>query len=791
MKHLMETFMIEADEHLRETTQLLVALEKSENAIEEIDKIEMVFREIHSLKGAARAVNLREVEIVCQALESVLSQMKGKTLILSTDIFDLLLEAVDFLSWCIQNTEQELSSEKKNLELALLQRLEQAKSVVEPPKIISEGLSKLENVVPTLPVETPALTVGIPVVPVDTPAIPVETVVIVQRETESAAVGTETLRVSSSRLNSILLQSEEMLSVKLSATQRTKDIKEIMVTYPQWKKEWTKICPDIRALETLALANSDEGQNCSDNAQIRSIKRILDFVDWNLEFTKNSENQVRSLHKTTKRDSLLLESMVDTLLDDMKKVTMFPFSSLLDIVPKLVRDLSSDKGQKTDLLICGSEIEIDRRILDELKVPLIHLIRNCIDHGLEKPEERIRKGKPEEGKLTIEILPGDHNVELIIADDGVGISAVDIRRTLQKTNTISDERIRALSDRELISFIFNSGISTSPIITELSGRGLGLAIVREKVEKLGGNITLETTPDVGTKFRIILPLTIATFRGVLISAGDQEFVLPTMYVERVMRIKPTALKMVENREVVVINGLPVSLVRMSSVLGLKAMDELSDGYLQLVILSVIETRIAFVVDRVHHELEVLFKSLGPQLTRVRNISGATVLGSNRVVPILNVPDIIKSAVSSAQASIASSLNNALAKTDLAPSSILIVEDSITTRMLLKNILEGAGYLVQTATDGLDALTQIKKGRFDIVLSDVDMPRMNGFDLTSKIRKDVMTKDLPVILITALASREDQERGIDVGANAYIVKSMFDQNNLLDVVKRLIPREAER
>lgn len=774
MKHLMETFMIEADEHLRATTQLLVALEKSEDPMKDIDKIEMAFREIHSLKGASRAVNLKEVETMCQALESVLSQMKGNTLILTTDIFDLLLEAVDFLSWRILNTAQELLPEKKSLEAALLQRLQKVKSVIapaiEPAIIITEDFSKEENIVSVLPEET---------------------VVVVERETEVATVGTETLRVSSSRLNLILLQSEEMLSVKLSATQRTKDIKEIMVTYPQWKKEWTKVCPDIRALENLTLADSDMGQDSADSTQIRSIKRILDFIDWNLEFTKNAEDKVRTLHKTTKRDSLLLEGMVDTLLDDMKKVTMFPFSSLLEIVPKLVRDLSSDKGQKTDLLICGSEIEIDRRILDELKEPLIHLIRNCIDHGLEKPEERVRKGKPEEGKLTIEIIPGDHNVELIIGDDGAGISANEVRRTLKKTNTISDERIQALSDRELISFIFNSGISTSPIITELSGRGLGLAIVREKVEKLGGNITLETTPDIGTKFRIVLPLTIATFRGVLISTGEQEFVLPTMYVQRVMRIKPEALKMVENREVVVINAVPVSLVRMSSVLGLKAMDELLDGYLQLVILSVSETRIAFVVDRVHHELEVLFKSLGPQLTRVRNISGATVLGSNRVVPILNVPDILKSAVSSSQSAIAESLTKGSAKTDLEPSLILVVEDSITTRMLLKNILEGAGYLVQTATDGLDALTQLKKGRFDIVLSDVDMPRMNGFDLTAKIRKDVMTKALPVILITALASRADQERGIDVGANAYIVKSMFDQNNLLDVVKRLIPREVEK
>jgi two-component system chemotaxis sensor kinase CheA len=348
------------------------------------------------------------------------------------------------------------------------------------------------------------------------------------------------------------------------------------------------------------------------------------------------------------------------------------------------------------------------------------------------------------------------------------------------------EKAEQLTDRELLPYIFHSGVSTSPIITEISGRGLGLAIVREKVEKFGGTISLETAPDAGTGIRIVIPLTVATFRGILVRVGGQVFVVPTMHVERAVRLRREEIKTVENRETMHFNGHAVSLARLAHILELlpgKKAAEAAD-LLPAVVLNAGGTTIAFLVDEVLGEQEVLLKGLGRQLSRVRNVAGATVLGSGGLAPVLNVPDLLKSAV---KFSAASSLMEAAAGTGEAVAgkrSVMVVEDSITTRTLLRNILEAVGYDVVTAVDGLDALTKLKAAEFDIVVSDVDMPRMNGFDLTARIRADRKLGELPVVLVTALESREDRERGIDAGANAYIVKSGFDQGNLLEVIKRL-------
>ena len=318
------------------------------------------------------------------------------------------------------------------------------------------------------------------------------------------------------------------------------------------------------------------------------------------------------------------------------------------------------------------------------------------------------------------------------------------------------------------------------MITEISGRGLGLAIVREKAEKVGGAVSLETQPGVGTTFRLILPLTLARFRGVLVRVGESLFVLPTRYVQRVLRVSSDEIKSAENRETIQINGRAASAVRLSDVLEITQTSTDIDPKrkIPVVVLTWAGEQIGFFVDEILDEQEVLVKSLGKQLPHVRNIAGATVLGTGKVLPVLNVADLMHSAVKIAPVSAAH-------ETEEAPKSILVAEDSITSRTLLKNILEFAGYKVKTAIDGAEALAVLATEPFDLVVSDVEMPRMSGFDLTARIRADKRLAELPVVLVTGLDSRQDREHGVDVGASAYIVKSSFDQGNLLEVVRRLI------
>jgi two-component system, chemotaxis family, sensor kinase CheA len=335
-----------------------------------------------------------------------------------------------------------------------------------------------------------------------------------------------------------------------------------------------------------------------------------------------------------------------------------------------------------------------------------------------------------------------------------------------------------------LPFIFQSGVSTSPIITDISGRGLGLAIVKEKVEKLNGSLSVSTEPGRGTSFRIILPLTLARFHGVTVRTGEHLFVLPTSNVERAVRVKREEVKTVGNRETISLGGQAVALARLHDVLGIaeKAHANAPPDIFPAIVLISANQRIAFQVDEVLHEQEVLVKTLGKQLVHVRNIAGATVLATGKVAPILNVPDLLHFAAQSSPAAAQAPVTVEQAS-DTRQKSILVAEDSITSRTLLKNILETAGYRVETSVDGVDAFTKLRSGEFDLVVSDVDMPRMNGFGLTAKIRGDKRYADLPVILVTALDSREDREHGIDVGASAYIVKGSFDQSNLLEVIRR--------
>jgi two-component system chemotaxis sensor kinase CheA len=440
-----------------------------------------------------------------------------------------------------------------------------------------------------------------------------------------------------------------------------------------------------------------------------------------------------------------------------------------------------------DLVIEGGEVEVDRRILEEIKDPLIHLIRNCIDHGIEKPEEREQKNKPRRGtiKMAVSQLDGS-KVQLLISDDGRGIDRAKIRASALKLGLISQLEADSLGDREILELVFRSGVSSSPLITDLSGRGLGLAIVREKAEKLRGTVTVHSEVGAGTAFRMILPLTIATFRGIPVCVDEALFVFPSAPVERVARVEQEKIKTVENKATIELDGKTFSLVHLGDALELprrESTEDAKDG-VPVVLVNQNEKRIAFLVDEIISEQEVLVKSLGRQLSRVRNIAGATVLANRKLVPILNVSDLMQSAVrvSGRSARVAAV---ELEKEKPRNKSVLVVEDSITSRTLLKSILEAAGYNVDTAVDGIDGLTQLRSGKFDVVVSDVEMPRLNGFDLTAKIRADKKLAETPIILVTALQSREDRERGMDVGANAYIVKSSFDQSNLLDVMGRLM------
>lgn len=785
LKRLKATFKIEADEHVQTISSGLLDLENTSNPEGKNQILETIYREAHSLKGAARAVNLRDVEKICQAIETVLSLLKKEELQPSSQVLDTLLDSVEGAAKLISTDEVFPIGE-------LLQRLsditsEPAASTDSSPSAPERLASIVSNDKPPKPDDsvTPELSVQLPPTSGQPSASmgPNQTSARTVQTDSKRSTQAETIRIQSSKLDSLLYQVEEMVAVKMAVNQRVSDLKSVKLNLDLHGKQWAKVCPEVRILKGIV----QNLESCGATGNYRpQLLKIIDFLESNEATLKTIEGRLKTLTSMAENDSRQASSMVDDLLEDMKSVLMLPSATLLEMFPRLVRDLSGDQKKKIKLTIDGGDIEIDRRILEEMKDPLIHLVRNAIDHGLEGPDARSRKGKSEEGSLSISISQlGAKKAEIVVTDDGSGIDPEKVKLAALRRNIITDQELRNLSNEEAIYLIFKSDVSTSPIITDLSGRGLGLAIVREKAEKLGGIVIVESKVGAGTVFRIQLPVTLATFRGTLAKVGSELFVIPTVNVIRAGRVRRDSIRTVENRDTITMNGHVLSLVRMTDILEIEPgpdQDEKSQ-FVTIVILGAAEQKIAFSVDAILNEQEVLVKSMGRQLSRVRNVSAGTVLGSGQVALILNVSDLIRSAMRITGESLFAHTKKS--QEVLKRKSILVVEDSITSRMLLKNILESAGYDVQTAVDGADAWATLKIGKFDVVVSDIEMPRMDGFELTAKIRGDETLKNVPVVVVTSLESREDRERGIDVGANAYIIKSGFEQNNLLSVVKRLV------
>ncbi len=796
LKKLREAFRLESAERLANLSAGLIDLEKADTDELRRPVLEVVFREAHSLKGAARAVNLTEIESLCQSVESLFAALKKNAVPLSPAVFDTLHDSVRI----IENFLTEPSAHHKAEIEKLLSRLEELKrkgefadkAAPEPPpmpvrerpedKTREPGTesreSKADNRESKADIPEPVCNIQEPQAksPQAQTALPGRPLI------------SETVRIAAAKLDKLLVQAEELSSLKLASHQRVLNLREISGSFERWKKEWNRMESEFRILRTQV---QKEKSNESRDTDSTALAGLMSFADWNHEHNEALGREIRRVTKAAESDHRVFSKRVNDLLDDMKKVMMLPFSTLFEMFPRMVRDLSRNQCKELDFMIEGSEIEIDRRILEEIKDPLIHLLRNAVDHGLEEPEVRQKRGKPRHGAVRLRVSQIESSkVEIVLSDDGNGIDLDQIREQAVASGILSEKEAKNLKDPEALPLIFRSGISSSKIITEISGRGLGLAIVHEKIEKLGGMLFVETALEKGSSFRMELPVTLATFRGILVRAADDLFIVPGAQVERVLKIRQESVKTVENRPTVSFDSQVLPLAELAEVLKISSGSQYPDseqensGFLTMMVLGTGQKRIAFQVEEVLSEQEVLVKSLGRQLNRVPNIAAATILGNGKVVPILNVHDLLKSAASENRV-YTRRTEPSRTEAETKRHAILVAEDSITSRMLIKNILESAGYAVKTAVDGRDAYTILKSESFDAVISDVEMPRMNGFELTEHIRSNGKLSDTPVILLTNLDSREDRERGIDVGANAYLVKTGFDQSNLLDIIGRLV------
>jgi two-component system chemotaxis sensor kinase CheA len=769
LKKLAATFLVEAREHVQTLGACLIDLEKATDRDTQMPVIETLFREAHSLKGAARAVNAGKIERLCQTLESIFGNIKSGKATFSVETLDRLHREVTALGLLVEENAEVASADcgmrnaEGGTEVASadcgMRNAEGGTEVASADCGMrnAEGGTEVASTVRGTQKKKPEAASsgreGLSELPRSDIRVPSSSI--------------DSVRIATSKLDAILVEAEELLGVKLAHAERMLEFKAL-----------TELVAERDRLrdETMPLARSLRQPDAVAAMPVELSSRLLALLDLEQENADAVGALITNLSHGMADDRRRLDTLVDRLLEDVKKTLMLPFENILAGFPKMVRDMARDTGKDIELKLSGTDIEIDKRILEQIKDPLLHLIRNSLDHGIEPPAERIRRGKPPRGVVTVAIAQTGGKVEIAVGDDGRGIDVAAVKAAAGEAAT--------LQDQDAWHLVFRSGVTTSRKVTAISGRGLGMAIVHENVTRLGGTVGIASTAGAGTTVRIRLPLTLATLRGTVVRVAHRDFIIPTASVTRAVRVTRTAIRCVENRDSICLDGTTFSLVRLADVLALppvQAADN-NDAQVMVLILHHGHARMGFAVDQVSGEQEVLAKPLGRLLPRVRHVAGAALFGTGRIVPILSVPDLLQTAAGHAPAT---GLNPALDTTTIHVKRLLVVDDSITTRTLLQNILESSGYSVKTMPDGVAALAALHAEPFDLVVSDVEMPRMDGFELAKSIRAAPNLAELPVILVTARETQDDRERGIDAGANAYIVKSRFEQGNLLDVIGRLI------
>lgn len=752
-KRLMETFRVEAREHVTAMTECLDTLASLDG--EDGDALfERIFREAHSLKGAARAVDARDIERICQALETQFSQLRKAGVVPDPTVLAALHQAVDLASDLIASPTHE-----GHTVTAVLNALKDAYGSGTPPRLATvpeaEQPAPPEPVIPE-PIPPSALQPGAPdMVDAVESALPATL--------PAGRVRVETTRTSTAELERLFRKTEELFStcmVQEAALERMARLRDVL------HNERLELARHRRQANGTPLSGSD------------------DILARQAAVLETSEAACSELVREWTVESRQLRRGVADLLDGVKRLQMLPLGTAFEALPRVVRNLAADCGKQVRLDITGSTVRIDRQIIENLNDPLLHLLRNAIDHGVEKPEVRKQLGKPENGTITIVARVADaRTIEIAIADDGRGIDTEALKQRAVASGRFSQKEVDSLDDEALYGLAFCSGLTTSPIITDLSGRGLGLAIVQEKVLALGGTIRCSCPPEGGTLFQLRLPLNLTTTRVIAVQSNHVPFLIPGNFVARTLRIEAEAVETVGGRPIIHLHDRSVAVAALCDVLKLPGTASEADSHtLTAVLLRVGDGEAVLLVDEIGAEFEVIVKPLGAQLVRVPHISGASLSAGGRVELVLNGPDIVAAIRRGVEST---GPDPSLAKPDTSPPHVLVVDDSVTSRTLLRDIMKTSGYRVDTAVDGMDAYTKLREGEFDLVVSDVDMPRLNGFEFVRKIRQDKHLEDIPVILVTSLDSREDRERGIEVGANAYIVKTRFDQSNLLEVAKRFV------
>jgi two-component system chemotaxis sensor kinase CheA len=776
-EEMRQIFKTSSEERLQSLDAGLLHLEKQPD---DQATLEAIMREAHSLKGDSNMLGVADLGKLAHRVEHILGAVKRGETTLSADICDRLSHGMTAMKQLVyEAVTGEVTGVNPFYVLAELMGADP-----QPPSTPStpapSGPPPRTNGKPTQPPQTAAAKGANKghgeLVTVATSAPP-ESEGTVTVPTQANQYRIETIRVPTHNLDALMTQTGELTVTKIRVAHRLAEIEAITNLWEEWSRDLF--------INRFIFHEAQQGKQV--------LRQLEGFHNRTENYLEQLGDLVSQLSSSLYEDTTRLEMITDGLEEGIRTLRLLPLSTIFSLYPRLVRDLARQEGKQVDLVIEGGDTRADKRILEEMKDPLLHIIRNAIDHGIESPAERQRRGKPETATITLRGYQTPTSIVLEVCDDGKGLDVEAIKQTALRRGLYRPEELEALTPGQIQALILSPGFSTRTMVTEISGRGVGLDVLRTNVERLKGNIEVESTPGAGCTIRIHLGTTLATAHVLLVTVSDHTYALPVEFVHTACLIDPQDIFTIEGRNTIEYDGHPISVAWLSDLLELPHLraDKHSDNSnrrLSCIILQAGPDKLGIFVDALTDEQDVVLKPQSQLLKRVRNISGATILGTGEVCMVLNPQDLIQSVRHRASHSplmTDSEVSASVALSSQEQLSILLVEDSIATRTQEKRILESAGYEVVTAVDGVDGFNKLQSRPFDAVISDIQMPNLDGLGLTERIRNHREYNEIPVVLVTTLASDEDRRRGAEAGANAYITKGSFNQEVLLETLERLI------
>ncbi len=729
---LMDLFRIEAEN----CSRLLEADLLKAEAAPTPERLERLMRAAHSIKGAARIVGLDAGVLLAHAMEDVLSAAQRGSLQLKSESIELLLRGNDVF---------------KGLA---------ASAPVSIPAQLEQNMATIQEISTDLRaqlVREPELAPSTPARPQLTPSARGSAPAIVKAEDGF-------IRVQTTSFNRMLgLAGESLVQSK-----------SISVLAPAWLRLKAYL-QDMRAvLKNLVGSSSPSGAATADSDQ--HLKVLLKQAE---QLHASLTAQGQQLESRSRR----MEYLAAQLYDEVIASRMRPFIAGVHGLPRMVRDLAKQQGKEINFQIIGEATGVDRDVMEMLEAPLIHLLRNAVDHGLELPAERIQAGKAAMGNIVMEARHSNGMLQVSVQDDGRGIDPETIRRRVIEKGYASQSIAADLSLTELFDFLFLPGFSTSAQVTELSGRGVGLDIVRDMASRIGGLVHLESQAGVGSKFFLQLPLTLTILRALLVTISGEYYALPLARIERLLQLSLTDLQLRDNRQFVLLDNEPIDIVPAAVVLLLANKEKLPDQ-LAVIIIGDHRKRYGLLVDRFIAQRELVVLPLAERLGKIPNVSAGTIMEDGVPALILDIDDMIQSIDKLLANSRPALLPFAKQKQTRLRKRVLIADDSLTIREMEHKLLLSHGYEVALAVDGVDAWNILQTDKIDLVISDLDMPRMGGIELIRRIKTSHLAR-LPIMIISYKDRPEDRLAALDAGADHYLTKSDFQAEPVLDIIHDLI------